>query len=57
MRFDFLNQSTAINFETYVALHKKEQKQQVIEPKNEFILDKIETEDPNLLGARYYTFV
>lgn len=55
--FDFLNQSTAINFETYVALHKKEQKQQVIEPKNEFILDKIETEDPNLLGARYYTFV
>jgi len=36
---------------------KKEQKQSIQEPKNEWILDRIETEIPNLIGARYYKWV
>jgi hydroxymethylglutaryl-CoA synthase len=52
-----LNNSTEIDFGTYIALHKKEQKHSVIAPKNEFVLDYIEKENPLLLGARYYKFV
>jgi len=54
--FDALNTSTAIDFETYERLHKKEIKTAVLTPKNEFVLDYIETENPNLKGARYYKF-
>jgi hydroxymethylglutaryl-CoA synthase len=55
--FEKLNNSTEIDFGTYIALHKKEQKHSVIAPKNEFVLDYIEKENPLLLGARYYKFV
>jgi hydroxymethylglutaryl-CoA synthase len=55
--FETLEKSIEIDFETYEKLHKKEQKQPVQEPKNEWILDRIETEIPNLLGARYYKWI
>ncbi|MFP9098848.1 hydroxymethylglutaryl-CoA synthase family protein [Flavobacterium sp. RHBU_24] len=55
--FQTLETSTAIDFETYNKLHKKELDYSVKAPVNEWILDKIETELPNLTGARYYRFV
>ena len=55
--FETLEQSFEIDFETYEKLHKKEQKQSIQTPKNEWILDRIESENPNLLGARYYKWV
>jgi hydroxymethylglutaryl-CoA synthase len=55
--FQTLEQSTAIDFDTYEKLHKKEQKQSIISPKGEWILDHIETEIPNRIGARYYKWV
>nr|WP_315141449.1 hydroxymethylglutaryl-CoA synthase [uncultured Flavobacterium sp.] len=55
--FETLEKSIEIDFETYEKLHKKEQKQPVQQPKNEWILDRIETEIPNLLGARYYKWI
>ena len=54
--FETLEQATAIDFSTYEKLHKKELKQSVIAPKNEFYLDKIEKENPVLVGARYYSY-
>ncbi len=54
--FETLDASHEIDFETYVALHKKEQKSSVVTPKNEFVLQSIERENPVLLGARYYEF-
>jgi hydroxymethylglutaryl-CoA synthase len=54
--FETLEQCTAIDFPTYEKLHKKELKQSVIAPKNEFYLDSIEKENPVLVGARYYKF-
>jgi hydroxymethylglutaryl-CoA synthase len=54
--FETLKNSTAIDFITYEKLHKKELKQSVITPKNEFYLDSIEKENPLLIGARYYNF-
>jgi hydroxymethylglutaryl-CoA synthase len=55
--FETLEKSFEIDFDTYEKLHKKEQKQSIQEPKNEWILDRIETEIPNLIGARYYKWV
>ena len=55
--FETLNNSHEIDFETYLKLHKKEQKNAVLKPKNEFVLDYIEKENPVLIGARYYKFV
>ena len=55
--FETLEKSFEIDFETYMKLHKKEQKQSVRIPKNEWILDRIENEIPNLMGARYYKWV
>lgn len=52
--FETLKNSTEIEFETYLKLHKKEQRTSICEPKNEWYLDRIETEEPNLIGARYY---
>lgn len=52
--FEVLEQRTAIDFDTYEKLHKKELKNSVIEASNEFSIDYIEKENPNLLGARYY---
>lgn len=54
--FETLEKATAIDFSTYEKLHKKEVKQSVIAPKNEFYLDSIEKENPVLVGARYYKF-
>jgi hydroxymethylglutaryl-CoA synthase len=55
--FETLEVSHEIDFATYEKLHKKEQKQSVRTPKNEWILDRIENENPNLIGARYYKLV
>lgn len=55
--FETLEKSFEIDFETYEKLHKKEQKQSIKIPKNEWVLDRIETEIPNLIGARYYKWV
>jgi len=55
--FETLENRTAIDFETYEKLHKKELKSAVLNPKNEFVLERIETENPVLKGARYYRFV
>ena len=55
--FETLAKSHEIDFETYERLHKKEQKQAIKSTKNEWILDRIETEIPNLMGARYYKWV
>jgi len=54
--FETLDQSTEIDFGTYISLHKKERKHNVLDPKNEFVLDNIEKENPVLLGARYYKY-
>lgn len=54
--FETINQSKELDFETYVKLHKKEQKISIITPKDEFTLDSIEKENPVLVGARYYSF-
>lgn len=54
--FDVLNNSKAIDFTTYEALHKKDLKVAVCTPENEYVLDFIENENPNLVGARYYSF-
>jgi hydroxymethylglutaryl-CoA synthase len=54
--FETINSSKEIDFETYLKLHKKEQKISIINPKNEFALDFIEKENPVLVGARYYSF-
>ena len=55
--FETLNKSFEIDFNTYESLHKKEQKQSVQSPKNEWILNRIEKEIPNLTGARYYKWI
>ena len=55
--FETINQSFEIDFETYNKLHKKEQKISILTPKNEWVLDRIENEIPNLTGARYYKWV
>lgn len=55
--FEMLESRTSIDFLTYEKLHKKELKTSILQPKNEFILDKIETENPVLKGARFYTFI
>ena len=55
--FETLAKSHEINFETYLALHKKEQQTSVLQPHNEWVLDSIEKENPNLKGARYYKWV
>jgi hydroxymethylglutaryl-CoA synthase len=55
--FETLENSFEIGFESYEKLHKKEQKQSIQAPKSEWILDKIENENPNLIGARYYKWI
>ena len=55
--FETLEKSLEIDFETYEKLHKKEQKLSIRIPKNEWILDRIESKIPNLIGARYYKWV
>jgi len=55
--FETLAQSAEIDFDTYSRLHKKEQGYSVKPPVNEWVLDTIETDLPNLMGARYYKWV
>ena len=55
--FETLEKSVEIDFETYEKLHKKEQKQSIRQPKNEWILERIENQIPNLIGARYYKWI
>ena len=55
--FETLERSFEIDFDTYNKLHKKEQKISIRTPKNEWVLDRIENEIPNLMGARYYKWV
>jgi len=55
--FETLKESFEIDFDTYEKLHKKEQKQSIQTPKNEWVLDRIESENPNLIGARYYKWI
>jgi hydroxymethylglutaryl-CoA synthase len=54
--FQTLDERTSIDFETYEKLHKKEVKQSILAPKKEFYLDRIEKENPVLVGARYYLY-
>jgi hydroxymethylglutaryl-CoA synthase len=53
--FETLEQRKAINFYTYEKLHKKEIAEPVGTPQG-FVLEKIEKENPVLVGARYYGF-
>ena len=55
--FETLDNSFEIDFDTYEKLHKKEQHTSVTTPKNEWILNRIEKEIPNLIGARYYKWI
>jgi hydroxymethylglutaryl-CoA synthase len=55
--FETLEKSVEIDFYTYEKLHKKEQKTSIQSPKNEWVLDRIEKEIPNLIGARYYKWI
>jgi hydroxymethylglutaryl-CoA synthase len=55
--FETLEKSTEIDFETYEKLHRKELKQSIREPKSEWILERIENQIPNLIGARYYKWI
>ena len=53
--FNYLNQREAISFEQYQDLHNKNLKTSINDSKG-FALDRIETEIPDLKGARYYTY-
>jgi len=55
--FETLNDSQEIDFNTYEKLHKKEQNQSIRKAKKEWVLDRIENEIPNLIGARYYKWI
>lgn len=55
--FETLEQNHEIGFDTYLKLHKKEQKTSLLQPSGEWMLDRIEKEKPNLIGARYYKFI
>jgi hydroxymethylglutaryl-CoA synthase len=55
--FTVLANSQEIDFDTYEKLHKKELKTAVRVPKHEWVLDRIEAEIPNLIGARYYKWI
>jgi len=54
--FETLASRTMLDFEQYERLHKKEQKQPILSPQNEFYLDSIEAQNPVLIGARYYKY-
>jgi len=55
--FETLDNSTEIDFGTYIELHKKERNQAVLVPKDEYVFDYLEKENPVLIGARYYKFI
>ncbi|SHE35451.1 hydroxymethylglutaryl-CoA synthase [Psychroflexus salarius] len=51
-----LDYRKAISFATYKDLHQKTKSTSVLQPKNEFALEKIETTHTDQLGARFYTY-
>jgi hydroxymethylglutaryl-CoA synthase len=55
--FETLEESQEIDFETYEKLHKKELKNSIKTPKNEWVLNFIEKTNPNLIGARFYKWI
>jgi hydroxymethylglutaryl-CoA synthase len=55
--FGTLASRKAIDIESYLELHKKEKSAPVFIPENEYVLDRIEETDTNLIGARYYKLV
>lgn len=55
--FEALDESHEIDFGTYEKLHKKELKNSIRTPKNEWVLDFIEKTNPNLIGARFYKWI
>jgi len=54
--FESLNQRSAVNFETYEKLHRKQLKESVNGNYKGFGLVSIEAENPVLMGARYYSY-
>ncbi|WP_294213986.1 hydroxymethylglutaryl-CoA synthase [uncultured Chryseobacterium sp.] len=54
--FDHLKQRTAIDFDTYEKLHRKQLDQSVNPDYKGFGLQSVEYDDPVLMGARYYGF-
>jgi hydroxymethylglutaryl-CoA synthase len=54
--FESLKNRTAINFETYEKLHRKQLETSVNENYKGFGLNSVELENPVLLGARYYDY-
>lgn len=54
--FESLKNRTAIDFETYEKLHRKQLNQSFNPDYKGFGLERIEHENPLLLGARYYRF-
>jgi len=55
--FETLAGSHEMDFETYESLHRKERTQSVRTPKHEWMIERIETEIPTLIGARYYKWI
>lgn len=53
--FNYLEDRTAITFEQYQDLHNKKLSASIDDSKG-FALERIEKENPDLRGARYYTF-
>lgn len=54
--FEYLNDRTAVDFETYEQLHRKQLKRSVNSYYKGFGLVSIETDNPVLEGARYYGY-
>ncbi|UKB80844.1 hydroxymethylglutaryl-CoA synthase family protein [Chryseobacterium sp. MEBOG07] len=54
--FENLNQRTAVDFETYEKLHRKQLKESANPQYKGFGLVSIESENPVLNGARYYSY-
>ena len=55
--FETLEKSFEIDFDTYEKLHKKTQNESIQTAQKEWVLDRIEKENPNLIGARYYKWI
>lgn len=52
--FSYLENRQKIDIKTYEQLYKKQLKSPINNTKNQYVLNKIETENPVLIGARYY---
>ncbi len=55
--FQSLANRTPIDFNTYLQLHKKQIISAIHQKPKRFVLDRIEKENPNLIGARYYKYI